>query len=335
MTQVEHRSTRAAEPEVRTTAGIVRGRQEGDLAVFRGIPFAEPTVGEARFAAPRPARAWDGAREAFSFGPPPPQDSTALQAVAGNVRTPRPAPGDTWLTVNVWTPDPDPAARRPVMVWIYGGAYRFGSGGVDSRRIAHDGSVVVVTFNYREGVEGFAQMTGAPANRGLLDQIAALQWVQENVEAFGGDPDQVTIFGESAGAVFSRRCWRCRARQGCSARNRPELARLILHGRTGPRHRCRDRRRSGSEPNRGRPVQRGPVRTPRSRRRGGLDDPPARAPLGQAAFAKRVFAPVVDGELVPTTVCTFTVPINRNVMLVAESANAALRPTVVPASHFA
>ena len=83
------------------------------------------------------------------------------------------------------------------MVWIYGGAYRFGSGGVDSHRIAHDGSLVVVTFNYREGVEGFAQIAGAPANRGLLDQIAVLQWVQENVEAFGGDPDQVTIFGES------------------------------------------------------------------------------------------------------------------------------------------
>src|ERR1700691_4275704 len=146
------RSTRATEPEVRTTAGMVRGRQEDDLAVFRGIPFAEPPVGEARFAAPRPAHGWHGAREAFSFGPPPPQDSAALQAVTGHAGTPRRAPDDDWLTVNVWTPDPDPAAHRPVMVWIYGGAYRFGSGGVDSHRIAHDGSLVVVTFNYREGV---------------------------------------------------------------------------------------------------------------------------------------------------------------------------------------
>ena len=168
--------------------------------MFRGIPFAQPPVGEARFAAPRPVRGWHGAREAFSFGPPPPQDSAALQAVTGKVGTPRPAPDDDWLTVNVWTPDPDPAARRPVMVWIYGGAYRFGSGGVDAHRIAHDGSLVLVTFNYREGVEGFAQIAGAPANRGLLDQIAVLQWVQENIEAFGGDRDQVTIFGESAGA---------------------------------------------------------------------------------------------------------------------------------------
>lgn len=106
-------------PEVTTVAGAVRGRREGGLSVFRGIPFAQPPVGELRFAAPRPADRWDGVREAFAFGPPPPQEIMMGPEDA-------PAGGD-WLTVNVWTPDADPAARRPVMVWIYGGAYKFGS----------------------------------------------------------------------------------------------------------------------------------------------------------------------------------------------------------------
>lgn len=189
----------SAQPVVRTAAGAVRGRREGGLAVFRGIPFAEPPVGDARFQAPRPVRAWDGTRDAFAFGPPPPQEA-AFQGRAMLLDTPT---GDDWLTVNVWTPDPDPAAHRPVMVWIYGGAYKLGhsgSPGYDAQRIARDGDVVVVTLNYRLGIEGFTRVDGAPANRGLLDQVAALEWVRENVAAFGGDPGQVTVFGESAGA---------------------------------------------------------------------------------------------------------------------------------------
>ncbi|MEU1159951.1 carboxylesterase/lipase family protein [Streptomyces sp. NPDC090075] len=185
-------------PVVRTATGTVRGLRENGLAVFRGIPFAEPPVGELRFAAPRPARSWDGTRDAYAFGPPPPQEP-GMTATGANPDLPE---GDDWLTVNVWTPDPDPAARRPVMVWIYGGAYKLGhsgSPGYDAQRIARDGDVVVVTLNYRVGMEGFAQIEGAPANRGLLDQVAALEWVRENVTAFGGDPDQVTVFGESAG----------------------------------------------------------------------------------------------------------------------------------------
>ncbi|WP_318023186.1 carboxylesterase/lipase family protein, partial [Streptomyces sp. ICN988] len=158
-----------------------------------------PLVGEARFAAPRRPRPWDGVRDAYAFGPPPPQDL----GVAGTVGPPDVPEGDDWLTVNVWTPAADPAARRPVMVWIYGGAYKLGHSGnpaYDARRIAADGDLVVVTLNYRVGMEGFAHIEGAPANRGLLDQVAALVWVQDNIAAFGGDPDRVTIFGESAGA---------------------------------------------------------------------------------------------------------------------------------------
>ncbi|WP_055523897.1 carboxylesterase/lipase family protein [Streptomyces graminilatus] len=182
-------------PEVRTAAGVVRGRLEGGTAVFRGIPFAQPPVGELRFAAPRPAGRWDGVREAFAFGPPPPQEELVPAGA--------PSAGDDWLTVNVWTPGADPAARRPVLVWIYGGAYKLGSAddpNYDGGRLSREGDVVVVTLNYRVGMEGFARIEGAPANRGLLDQVAALEWVRENVAGFGGDPDRVTVFGESAGA---------------------------------------------------------------------------------------------------------------------------------------
>ncbi|MBD9724909.1 carboxylesterase family protein [Streptomyces caniscabiei] len=187
---------------VRTVAGAVRGREEGGLTVFRGIPFAEPPVGEARFGAPRPASAWEGTREAYAFGPPPPQES-GFQGRTGTLDVPAGDAGDDWLTVNVWTPEADPAARRPVMVWIYGGAYKLGhsgSPGYDARHLARAGDLVVVTFNYRVGIEGFASFDGAPANRGLLDQVAALEWVRDNITAFGGDPGQVTVFGESAGA---------------------------------------------------------------------------------------------------------------------------------------
>jgi len=111
------------------------------------------------------------------------------------------AAGDDWLSLNVWSPDPAPSAGLPVLVWIPGGAYVIGTSGLpeyDGGRLAA-GGVVVVTINYRLGMEGFGQIDGAPANRGLLDQVAALQWVRENIRAFGGDPDRVTIFGESAG----------------------------------------------------------------------------------------------------------------------------------------
>lgn len=175
---------------MRTAAGVVRGRLEGDLSVFRGIPYAEPPTGRLRFAAPSPVPAWDGVRPAIDYGPPPPQ--SGLLGTARNVA------GDNWLTLNVWTSG---SSGLPVMVWIPGGGYVTG----DSSRPEYDGSnlaasgVVVVTINYRLGLEGFAQVDGAPPNRGLLDQVAALQWVRDNIEAFGGNPDRVTVFGESAG----------------------------------------------------------------------------------------------------------------------------------------
>lgn len=186
-----------ARPEVHAAAGRLRGSREAGLAVFRGIPFAEPPIGALRFAAPRPARGWNGVREAVSYGPPPPQGGhLGMDALSQD------AVGDDWLTVNVWSPAPDQGAGLPVMVWIMGGGYLFGMSSLpeyDGGRLARDGDVVVVTFNYRMGIEGFAQIEGAPANRGLLDQVAALEWVRDNIRAFGGDPGRVTVFGESAG----------------------------------------------------------------------------------------------------------------------------------------
>lgn len=172
------------------TGGAVRGDLEADLAVFRGIPYAGLPV---RFGVPQPVESWDGVRGATRFGPPPPQ-SGAL-SVAGLEES-----DEGWLTVNVWSPDLRGAL--PVMVWIQGGAYLFGTSGLpeyDGSILAR-GGVVVVTFNYRVGLEGFGQVDGRPANRGLLDQVAALEWVQANIGSFGGDPGRVTVFGQSAGA---------------------------------------------------------------------------------------------------------------------------------------
>src|ERR1700722_19452812 len=189
-----------ADPEVSTRADRVRGRNENGVAVFRGIPFAEPPIGQRRFQAPAPTAPWDGVRDATEFGPPSPQASMA----AGPDGPPAAPPADTtggWLTVNVWTPYPG-ADRLPVMVWIYGGAYMFGASsepGYDGTPFAQAGTVFV-SLNYRVGMEGFAQLPGAPANRGLLDAVAALTWVKENIQSFGGDPGNVTVFGESAGA---------------------------------------------------------------------------------------------------------------------------------------
>lgn len=182
------------DPVVRIDSGSVRGRVEDDVAVFRGIPFAQPPVGPLRFAAPQPVPAWDGTRDATAFGPPPPQSGLPDPELTGHDL-------DDWLTVNVWSPDLGSPAL-PVMVWIYGGAYARGSAGLgsyDGLTLAKQG-VVLVTFNYRVAVEGFAQIPGVPANRGLLDDVAALRWVQQNIAGFGGDPGNVTVFGESAGA---------------------------------------------------------------------------------------------------------------------------------------
>jgi para-nitrobenzyl esterase len=167
---------------------------------FKGIPYAASPFGVHRFARPAPAAPWDGIRDAVQYGPtaPKPMYSGAMAELLPDLEI----LGQDCLNLNIWTPAAD-SAHRPVLVWIHGGAFAYGSGSLsvyDGSRFARDG-VVCVTINYRLGVEGFLLIDGAPANRGLLDQIAALEWVRDNIEAFGGDPDAVTIAGESAGAM--------------------------------------------------------------------------------------------------------------------------------------
>ncbi|WP_438489809.1 carboxylesterase/lipase family protein [Streptomyces sp. S186] len=180
------------QPRVRIAQGVVEGRRQRGNAVFRGIPYAPPPVGALRFAAPGAPPRWEGTRRATEFGPAVPQ--------SGPVRAEATEDAD-WLTLNVCTPDPG-AAGLPVLVWIHGGAFVAGTAGdpmYDPAALAAAG-LVVVSINYRVGAEGFALFDGVPPNRGFLDQIAALHWVRRNIAAFGGDPDRVTLAGQSAGA---------------------------------------------------------------------------------------------------------------------------------------
>ncbi len=185
-------------PIVTTANGQVRGLWRGASAAFLGIPFAAPPVGDLRLAAPVPAEPWTGIRAATTYGPTPQRrpfgEVTAI---------PEPSiPGDATLNVNVFTPAPATDAALPVLVWIHGGGYFAGSPAspwYDGAAFNRDG-VVTVTVSYRLGFDGFGWIDQAPANRGILDQIAALEWVRENIAAFGGDPGRVTIAGQSAGA---------------------------------------------------------------------------------------------------------------------------------------
>lgn len=188
--------------EVQTTKGHVRGVEEDGLAVFRAIPYAAPPTGDRRWRPPQPADHWTGVRDCSSFSATAPQirlPSTILP------RQDEPQSEDC-LYLNVWTPGADDA-RRPVMVWIHGGGFTGGSGSgawYNGAHLARRGDVVVVTINYRLGALGFLyhpEFGEAPANFGLLDQVAALRWVRDEIAAFGGDPANVTIFGESAGGM--------------------------------------------------------------------------------------------------------------------------------------
>ena len=181
---------------VETAHGTVSGR----AGAFKGIPFADAP----RFGPPLPPQRWPGIRDATEYGPAAPQNyDPILEQMFGAV--PFPVDETGCLTLNVWTPAADDT-RRPVLVWLHGGAFISGSGRdpvFDGTRLATRGDVVVVTLNYRLGAFGFLQLPNRPGsgNLGLLDQVAALEWVRANIAAFGGDPDNVTLFGQSAGAV--------------------------------------------------------------------------------------------------------------------------------------
>jgi para-nitrobenzyl esterase len=185
---------------VKTAYGEVRGDLRNGVASFKGIPYAAPPFGAHRFRRPARPATWSGVRDALAFGPTAPHGPYSPQTAD---LLPEPIiPGEDCLTLNVWAPQSG-GAGLPVLCWIHGGAFVNGSGAVPTYagdRFARDG-VVCVTINYRLGCDGFLFLEDAPSNRGLLDQLAALAWVQENIANFGGDPDNVTIFGQSAGAM--------------------------------------------------------------------------------------------------------------------------------------
>ena len=191
--------------QVETRSGRVQGALAGGLHVFRGIPYARPPVGPRRFRAPEPEAPWTGVRDATRPGTSAPQRPMQIPIMPFDVGT----QDEDCLYLNVWTPGLDGA--RPVLVWIHGGAFTIGSGSqsiYEASRLARRGDVVVVTINYRLGALGFlhlADLLGAEyagsGNLGILDQVAALAWVRDNIASFGGDPRNVTIFGESAGGM--------------------------------------------------------------------------------------------------------------------------------------
>jgi para-nitrobenzyl esterase len=190
---------------VETASGRLSGAEHRGVHVFRGIPYAAPPVGPLRFRPPQPPAAWSGVRAATDFGAMSPQLPSPLEQIAGS----RPlVQSEDCLSLNVWTPGCDDA-KRPVMVWIHGGAFTTGTAATpwySGTTSARNGDVVVVTVNYRLGALGFTHLAdlggerwASSANCGILDQVAALAWVRDNVAGFGGDPDNVTVFGESAG----------------------------------------------------------------------------------------------------------------------------------------
>ncbi|MEU9860306.1 carboxylesterase family protein [Streptomyces sp. NPDC047971] len=188
-------------PLVTTCGGVLRGSLTGGVASFLGVPYAKAPVGARRFRAPEAVDPWEGVREAVAFGATAPKRPFAppLDALLPDPDV----EGEDCLNLNVWAPWSEGAGSRAVMVWIHGGSLAHGSSSVpvyDGTAFARDG-VVLVSLNYRLGIEGFGVFPDAPANLGLRDQIAALTWVRDNIAAFGGDPERVTVFGESAGAI--------------------------------------------------------------------------------------------------------------------------------------
>jgi para-nitrobenzyl esterase len=193
---------------IETASGRIEGIAEGGLAAFRGVPYAQPPVGDLRLRAPRPVEPWIGTRSAREFGHWAPQNRPSSPLLG---EPPGPQHEDC-LTLNIWAPASAVGAGRPVLVWSHGGGFLFGSGATplyNGGRLAARGDAVVVTLNYRLGILGFLAhpdladegARGACGNWGLLDHIAALTWIRDNIAAFGGDPGNVTIFGESAGGM--------------------------------------------------------------------------------------------------------------------------------------
>ncbi len=200
-------------PMAETASGKLRGAHAGCIHSFKGVPYGASTAGRNRFRPPQPPAAWTGVRDALSYGPRAwqlpgrPKRRAVLETLLGPADT-MPESEDC-LTINLWTPGLDTTARRPVMVWLHGGAFAYGSGNravTDGGNLARRGDVVVVSVNHRLNIFGFLDLGDLGGNKwaqsgnaGMLDIVAALRWVRDNIAGFGGDPHNVTIFGESGG----------------------------------------------------------------------------------------------------------------------------------------
>ena len=186
---------------VECESGSLDGTQDRGAHVFRNIPFAAPPVGELRFEPPQDPQPWTGVRDATRNGPIAPQGRSRLGDIMGDFTAEQ---SEDCLTLTVWTPAAD-AARRPVLVFIHGGGFSSGAGSLpwySGHKLAVANNIVVVTVNYRLGALGYLYLPGvSPGTLGLMDNIAALRWVQRNIERFGGDPGHVTVAGQSAGAM--------------------------------------------------------------------------------------------------------------------------------------
>ena len=188
-------------PLARTSSGLLRGSSENGIHVFRKVPYAAPPVGALRFARPAPVESWQGERDATQDGPVPLQPVSRLRAAMGDFQADQ---GEDCLSLTITTPGVD-KGRRPVLIWLHGGAFWTGAGSIDwysGASLSHHGDMVVVGVNYRLGALGFLDIPGvSDPNLGLHDQIAALEWVHREIESFGGDPDNITVAGQSAGGL--------------------------------------------------------------------------------------------------------------------------------------
>lgn len=197
------------EPIVQVDSGRIEGERRQDIFFFKGVPYAEPPVGRLRWHPPRPCTPWKGIRYTREYGPVCPQNALPGIEASASMEIVGPKQEDC-LYLNIWTPGLD-NKKRPVMVWIHGGAFIIGAGSqkaYDGMRLSGKGDLVVVTINYRLGALGFIHLKSitngvvpATGNEGLLDQMAALDWVSQNIQRFGGDPKNITVFGESAGGM--------------------------------------------------------------------------------------------------------------------------------------